>query len=155
MNQISPLQLREYFIESLHLDANPDYHAVAGTTYESKLGVDFDFKRNEDAPIFRVDLDVRINPTDESYARAPYRIRIKTQTILEFDESFPEADIPKLLGPNGLAMAYSIARGILGQATGTALHGKFILPTVNFVELLKAKAKAAGRTKKPSGKRKG
>ena len=67
-------------------------------------------------------------------------MKIKLQTILEFAENYPDDQINELLGPNGLAMAYSIARGIVGQATGTSLHGKFILPTVNFIELLKAKA---------------
>jgi hypothetical protein len=45
-------------------------------------------------------------------------------------------------------MAYALARGIVGQATGTSLHCKFLLPTVNFIELLKAKSKAVGKPKK-------
>ena len=149
MKTISPLQLRDYFIESLHVDANPNFKAGAGNFYESKLGVDFDFKKREDGPMFRVDLDVRVNPTEESYSKGPYRIQIKTQTLLEFDPSFPKADIPRLLGPNGLAMAYAIARGIVGQATGTSLHGKFLLPTVNFIELLKAKSQSITAKKPP------
>lgn len=151
MNPISALQLRDYLIESLHVDANPNFKGKDGVVYPSDIGIEFDFKKREDGPLFRIDLEIQLNPTEESYAKAPYRIRIKTQTVLEFEPSFPEKDIPRLLGPNGLAMAYSIARGIVGQATGTSLHGKFILPTVNFVELLKAKSQSAA-TKKTRSK---
>ena len=139
MIPISPLQLRDYFVETLHIDTNLDYAAPDANSFESKVGVEFGFKKRGEEPIFRIDLEVKVNPTDESFAQAPYRIEIKTQTVFEFEHSFPENEIPNLLGPNGLAMAYSIVRGIVGQATGSSLHGKFILPTLNFVDLLKTK----------------
>jgi len=138
----SPLQLRDYLIELLQVEANPDFVAAEGTSYEGSVGVEFDFRRQEETKLFRVDLDIVVNPTQEMLVRAPYRIRIKFQTILEFEGEYPEEQIPALLGPNGLAMAYSIARGIVGQTTASSLHGKFILPTVNFMELLKHKAEA-------------
>jgi preprotein translocase subunit SecB len=139
----SPLQLKDYFLEYLQLEANPQFRFGTGGTYQGNVGVEFEFKKQENANIFRVDLDVSVNPTQEMFAQAPYRIKIKLQTILEFEGSYPEDRINELLGPNGLAMAYSIARGIVGQATGTSLHGKFILPTVNFIELLKQKSEEA------------
>lgn len=154
MNPISPLQLRDYFIESLHVDANIGFSPKEGEAYTSDLSVNFDFKKKDEAPVFRIDLDVIVNPTDEGFRRAAYRLRIKTQTFLEFDPSFPESDIPNLLGPNGLAMAYSIVRGIVGQATGTSLHGKFVLPTVNFVELIKAKVQGQSKNEFPTSRKK-
>jgi preprotein translocase subunit SecB len=141
MNPIAPLQLREFLVETLHVDANPQFQAAKSDEYESQLSVDFGFHRAAGKPAFRVDLDVRVNPTESGFKRAPYRIWIKTQTFLEFDVGYPEQDIPKMLGPNGLAMAYGIARGIVGQSTGIAIHGRFMLPTVNFVELLRLKAR--------------
>jgi hypothetical protein len=149
MSPISPLQLRDYFIESLHVDANTDFVAKEGRGFKSKLQIDFDFLKRDDAPTFRIDLDVRVNSTEESFNNAAYGIRIKTQTFLEFDPSTPDSEIKKMIGPNGLAMAYAIARGIVGQATGTSLHGKFLLPTVNFVELIRAKAKSLSRHASP------
>ncbi len=154
MNPISPLQLRDYFIESLHVDANTSFKAEEDKSFESKLLVDFDFLKRDGGSTFRIDLDVKVNPTEESFKNASYRIRIKTQTFLEFDPSFPETDIPKMLGPNGLAMAYSIVRGIVGQATGTSLHGKFMLPTVNFIELIKVKAQSKSKQALPQSSQK-
>lgn len=136
----SPLQLREYSLELLLVEANANFVGGAANSYENQLNVDFDFKRDHGTKNFQVILDVDVNPAKEMFEKATYRIKIKLRTNLEFEGDYPEEQIPNLLGPNGLAMAYSIARGIVGQATGTSLHGKFILPTVNFIEVLKAKA---------------
>ena len=73
------------------------------------MEVNFNFFRKEDEPKFKIELD----------------------------SSYPESDFSRLLIPNGLAMTYSIARGIVGQATCTSLHDKSILPLINFVELMK------------------
>ena len=154
MTRISPLQVRDYFVESFHLDTNLDFKTSGETSGEPELALDFDFKKSENRPIFRVDLEVLVNRTDESFSKAPYRIRIKTQTVLEFISSFPEKDIPRLLGPNGLSMAYGVARGIVGQATGIAPHGKFILPTLNFIEILRDKLAVAEKTKKKTFRKK-
>lgn len=142
MNPIAQLQLRDCLVEILHVDANPDFHPRASGEYESQLAVDFSFHRAEGKPAFRVDLDVQVNSNDGDFQKAPYRIWIKTRTFLEFDRDFPEKKMPQLLGPNGLAMAYGIARGVVAQATGTAMHGKCIIPSVNFVDLLKLKAQS-------------
>jgi len=141
------LQLKDYFIESLHVDANPSFSKDTTTSYPSALNVNFDFRKRDDAPVFRIDLEVNVNPTEETFKEAPYRIRIKTQTFFEYDAAIPKEEVSKLLGPNGLAMAYSIIRGIIGQATGTSLHGKFVLPTVNFIALLEEKARASKLSK--------
>jgi preprotein translocase subunit SecB len=137
---ISPLQLRDYSLLYLHIETNADFHSGEGNVLQNGLGVNFDFKRQEGTKTFRVDLDVVVNYPNEMFLRTPYRIRITLQSIVEFEGDYPEEQIPRLLGPNGLAMTYAIARGIVGQATGASPHGKFILPTVNFVELIKEKS---------------
>ena len=45
-------------------------------------------------------------------------------------------------------MQYGLARGEVAQVTSNGMHGKFILPSVNFVELAKAEAKAKVKKKK-------
>jgi preprotein translocase subunit SecB len=52
-----------------------------------------------------------------------------------------------MIGLNGLSILYGVARGVVAQATANCPHGKFILPSVNFIELMKSKAKES-RTKK-------
>lgn len=141
-NLISPLQLKDYSLIQLHVEANPEFRPPQTGEYKGSFGVNFDFRRQEGSKVFRVDLNIVVNSQKEVFINSPYRIQILLQAVLEFEGDYPEDQIPHLLGPNGLAMTYAIARGIVGQATGTSLHGKFILPTVNFVELLRKKLKS-------------
>ncbi len=154
MNPISPMQLRDYVLLGLHLQANTEFDGSKNKPYEGQIGINFDFKKQELEPVFRIDLQVDINSSEEAFKRAPYRIRIALQAFVEFDKSISEDKISTLLGPNGLAMTYAIARGIVGQATGTSLHGKFLLPTVNFIELLEKKysSQAVVQKKRKKGK---
>jgi len=135
-NILAKLQLRDYALILLNVEANPDFSPEDGDQVSSTMGVNFNFFRKDGEPKFKIELDVNINPLEKDFKKAEYRVHIKLWSFLEFDPSFPESDILKLLIPNGLAMTYSIARGIVGQATGTSLHNKFILPSVNFVELI-------------------
>ena len=138
-NVIAQLQLRDYFLLLLNVEANPAFVRKEGEPIPSNMGVNFNFFRKGKEAKFKIELDVVVNPNDEDFKKSEYRIRIKMESYLEFDFSVSEKDISSLLIPNGLAMTYSIARGIVGQATGTSLHGKFLLPAVNFIELIKQK----------------
>lgn len=140
MNPISQLQLRDYVLLNLLIEANPNFKPSENKGQEGDIGFKFNFKKNNEEPIFLVDMEIVLNQKEEMFKQQPYRIRVRLQAFLEFDKTFPEKDIPNLLGPNGLAMTYSIARGIVGQATGTSLHGKYILPTMNFIEVLKSQS---------------
>ncbi|MBP6671685.1 MAG: protein-export chaperone SecB [Bacteroidetes bacterium] len=138
-NLIAQLQLRDYSILFLSVEANQNIVTNVGDQVSSSLEIDFDLYRKDREPNFKLLLDVNVNPREKDFQRAEYRIRIKLQSFLEFAPSLPEHEIPKILVPNGLAMTYSIARGVVGQATGTSLHNKFMLPSVNFIELIKQK----------------
>jgi len=59
-----------------------------------------------------------------------------------------------MIGLNGLVILYGTARGIVAQATANCLHGKFILPSVNFVELVKKKAQSARKPQRKSSQKK-
>ena len=141
MPWISPLQLRDYSLLSLHVEANEAFAFAAKPEYESAVGFDFDLSEHADGRVYRIRLTVFINQHEKIFLRAPYRISITLLGFFEIPVQDSGEELSKaLLMPNGLAMMYSIARGIVGQATGTSLHGKFLLPTVNFVEVLKEKA---------------
>ncbi len=146
-NVMAQLQLRDYFLLLLNVEANPNFTPEAGKPASSNMGINFKFFRKENESKFKIELDVIVNPKDEHFRKSEYRIHIKMESFLEFDSLFPEKEIPNLLVPNGLAMTYSIARGIVGQATGTSLHGKFLLPSVNFIELIKEKFNSEQRKK--------
>ena len=140
MSWFSPLQLREYSLLALHVQANEAYAGTPDNAFESAVGFDFDMREHVDKNYYRLRMTVYINQDERSYSRAPYRIAITLQGIFEAGEKGKnEEETKMLLWSNGLAILYSVARGIVGQATGTSLHGKFVLPTVNFFEVLKDK----------------
>ncbi len=145
---LSPMQLKDFVVQLLHVEANPKFAPQKRDHLEDKLECSFGMMERKDPRLYRINLDVSINGKDEDFAKRAYRIHVVVYAIYEFDLKMPKEDIDKLLGPNGLAMAYSIARGVVANATGTSLHGKYILPTVNFVELLKEKASRQGKKEK-------
>ncbi len=145
------MQLKDFVVQLLHVEANPEFHPHRGSPTKDDLSVNFEMKQRKDGAQFRIDLDVRLNDSEARYKKCAYRIHIRIYGLFEFDRNTPKEDVDKLLGPNGLAMAYSVARGIVAEATGTSLHGKIMLPTVNFIELLKRKAESA-KGKRAAGK---
>ena len=147
---MSQMQLRDYALLLLNVEANPKFNPEKNQHSESSMGINFNFfkKEKEDEKAFRIELDVVVNTDEKIFRNSPYRIRIKLQSFIEFDKNIEEKNIAPLLMQNGLAMTYSIARGIVGQATGTSLHNKFLLPTVNFVELIKNKIENEKKKKK-------
>ena len=72
----------------------------------------------------------------------PYQIAFKISGFFSFPPDTEEETIQKMVGLNALAVLYGIARGVVAQVTANGPHGKFILPTVNFVEMLKKKVGA-------------
>lgn len=140
MRPIAQVQLRDYFVDYIETEVNPAFDE-ASENYEGSIAVDFDFKRSDDEKHFMVLMRIAANNDEASFKASPYRAVIRLRAFFEFEENFPEKEIPNLLGPNGLAMTYSVARGIVGQITGNGQHGKLVLPSVNFIELLKEKSK--------------
>jgi preprotein translocase subunit SecB len=138
----------------LNVEANPMFVRKEGEPIPSNMGVNFNFFRKGKEAKFKIVLDVVVNSNDSDFKKSEYRIRIKMESYLEFDSSVSEKDISSLLVPNGLAMTYSIARGIVGQATGTSLHGKFLLPAVNFIELIKQNIEAKKKKTKTTKNKK-
>ena len=84
-NLISPLQLKDYSLVQLQVEANPDFRPQQTGEYKGSIAINFYFKRQEGAKVFRIDLDVVINSQKEIFANSPYRIQILLQAVLEFE----------------------------------------------------------------------
>ena len=120
------MQLRDYVLLGLHLQANTEFDGSKNKPYEGQIGINFDFKKQELEPVFGIDLQVDINSSEEAFSNEHHGIRIALQAFVEFDKSISEDKISTLLGPNGLADdSPAIARGIVGRATGASLHENF------------------------------
>lgn len=133
------LDIEEYFVEEIRVKASPDYSG--GSDHEGTVSVSFNINRKGTEPFFMIPMVINVNKTKKAFETAPYQIVLKITGFFSFKEGTDEETIKKMISLNAPAMLYSIARGIVSQATAQSIHGKFILPTVNFVELLKKKRK--------------
>ncbi|CAH2031686.1 protein-export chaperone SecB [Trichlorobacter ammonificans] len=121
----------------------------AGSATSGALNIDFDIKRSGDDPLdFMVTLVVDVNHDDKAFERGDYRIHVKLSGFFSFTEGTDEAMINAMIAQNGLSMLYGVARGTVADATATSWHGKFVLPGVNFIEVIKQKAEAGKKRKK-------
>lgn len=140
------LNLVEYFVDELSLVANKEM--VPGENLPVELDVDFDISRNSANPCeFYVSLMVNLNQSEKAFRGNCYKVSLKLSGFFRFDEVVNEENISAMISHNGLAMLYGIARATIAQATATSWHGKYLIPGVNFVELIKQKAEAASQAK--------
>jgi preprotein translocase subunit SecB len=138
MNVRSPLQPKQYALKYLSLEENPTFRK---TSKDVKMLVSFPVRprlfqrpRSRD---FLLRLEIRVNESAKAFKLAPYRATLRLDTYFEVDPGLPPDKMKQMLWYNGLSIAYGIARGIIGQATAQGSHAKFVLPAVNFVEILK------------------
>jgi len=144
---LAQLNLNDYFIDEFAFAANREHEA--GGASSGTHGVDFDIKRSGDTPLdFMITLTVDVNPRDEEFERGEYRIHLKLSGFFSFTEDVSEEMINAMIAHNGLSILYGVARGTVADATATSWHGKFVLPAVNFIELIKQKAEAAQKGQK-------
>ena len=145
---LAQLNLDEYFLGDISVKTNPEFEKRDQTLGE--IGISFDIKRKDMERHFMITMAISLNHAKKTFSKAPYQILLSITGFFSFSEGTDEETIHKLIGLNGLSILYGAARGAVAQVTANCRYGKFILPSVNFVELLKLKAKKS-RTKKKRG----
>jgi preprotein translocase subunit SecB len=146
------LNIDNYFVEDISIRTNPGYKKAKAE--QGALEISFDIKRKGTEPRFMVLMQVDVNKSKKSFSGAAYQISLKIIGFFSFVEGTAEETMNKMIGLNGLTILYGVSRGIVAQATANCPHGKFILPSVNFVELLKKKAQATERQARAQTKKK-
>lgn len=146
----SLLNIDDYFVEEIIVKANPNYKT---NDKKSDLKISFGLKRNGKKPMFMLPMKIEVNRSKESFSKSPYYILLEIVGFFSFPKGTDEETMKKMMGLNALVMQYGLARGEVAQVTSNGMHGKFILPSVNFVELAKAEAKAKVKKKKSLNKR--
>ena len=134
------LDITEYHVDNVEIRANPDYKEC--DVASGNIKVDFDIKQNNDNPLlFMITLFIELNNSKKALSSAEYKIKFDITGYFSFSEGTPEETVDKMIAPSGLSILYGVARGVLAQITGNFKHGKFILPTLNFIEIIKDKFK--------------
>lgn len=145
------LNLDDYYIDEFSFVVNRDH--VSKEVLCGTIDLDFDINRNSDRPLdFMIYLRVDINSSEEDFQRCEYRIHLALTGFFSFEEGTTEDTIKKMIAPNGLSMLYGVARGMVANATAMSWHGKFVIPSLNLIEIIKRKGEAASKKEKPARK---
>lgn len=149
------IQLNRYQIESVSVSPNdqfvPDLKSLTGDIATTiSISPHKDDKRR-----FRLALHVKIQRSPGKEARFfPYEIDIKGRGYFTFEREYSPNDMEHVLRLNGASILYGLMRGQIAQITAQSVHGQFLLPTLNFVEMEAqsscAEARMPNRASKPS-----
>lgn len=138
------LNFDQYIVDDLSVRTNgfklPKGRGKSVETW-GEVKIQFDIKQNKgNDTAYMIPLTIEVNESQGHSAASPYYIFLAIRGFFSFNKREDPETTAKMISLNGLSMLYGVARGIVGQATASCPHGRFILPSVNFIELLKRKA---------------
>ena len=134
----SLLNIYEYYVDNIDVRVNYGYKESELKT--GHINVDFDIKQNKERPLdFMISMLIELNKSDAAFASGEYRILLNVSGYFSFLEGTSEETVHKMIAPSGLSILYGIARGVVAQVTGNCKYGKYILPSLNFIEIIKKK----------------
>ena len=134
------LQLDRFALEELVIEVESDLKESSQTTASYNTNIDVDVQKHNEKMVFRVYLRVEIKPERIPGPGEIRRVVIGCVGYFSFAQEPTDEYIRQVTPLNQLAMLYGMARGIVASATGSTSGGTFVLPSVNFVEVLKSKA---------------
>lgn len=141
---ISSLQLNNYFVEELSVRGNPAFEPVGADRNPGQLSCSVDMAKGieEDDGNYRIGITVAVRPAASRPSLDPYEISLRVVGFFSFlpAPDMKSEDKDRMATLNGSSILYGLARGLVAQTTGVGEFGKYFLPGVNFVELLKNKA---------------
>lgn len=136
----SHMQYKNYAVENISVESNLVSNK-SQKNHVDELDIDFNILKEDNDQSFLIVLFINVNKSAKSFEFSSYRISLKLLSVFTFSPDTAKEEIHKLLAPNGLAMSYSTSRGIIGELTANSVNGKYILPSVNFIELIKKKSR--------------
>ena len=156
----APLQLIDYFITALHLEANPAFDrnnenqiAITLDTLHVDHQVVQDGVTDENGSEWLVKMRIK-QDLSEGETNIPYRFDLELQGRVLAFPVFKEDRLKEVVSANAPAMLFGAAREIIRAATGRGPFPPVIIPSTNFLDS-KPKAKKAAKkvSKKKSTKK--
>ncbi len=139
--ELAPLQLSDYFVHSIHVDAMPDYDVnkpadldIEALTVEKKCTPqDSDGGR-------RYGIDLVIKQTEIEGKNLPYTYELRMFGLIDvIPDNLDEERMQRLVEINGPSMLFGAAREILRAATGRGPYGPLLIPSTTFYKPSKTK----------------
>lgn len=146
------LQLDNYFVEELSFILSPKLGKVKGKPPKG-TSVEFEIRRKDKEPRFLVSMFIKLSNVGSSGKNA-YDITLKIHGFFSFKPGVDKETMGRMITFNGLAILYGVARGVVAQMTANGPQGKYILPAVDFVSLIKSRFEKPKKKKIGKGKKK-
>lgn len=145
----APLRLDEFFIESFTIYAPVAAVQQGQEADDPELGVDVGaILRVPDDLRFLVPLTVALKWPGVGGARKPPSLRLQMAGFFSLESGTDEHQALHLISLNAPSILYGIARGIIVQSLALTAIDKYILPSVNFIEVMRQR-EAQGAMKDP------
>jgi len=129
-------RLDHYQIESVAVILNESYDAKLSTHTGDVSATIKIVPHKEVATKYLLSLEFFVRPKkDHEKAFFPYNIVIKGRAFFTFKDNCPKDQASHALRLNGASILYGLLRAQVAQITAQSVHGQFLLPTMNFVEM--------------------
>lgn len=132
---LSPLQLKNLSFKTVCLEVDPDGTFEAAPRFNQNLS--FAVLDNQ-RRFYRLNLELDFDGAPEK--PFAYSGRFSVIGIFEVSADFPEDRLVELVRVNGGGLLYGAIRDMILTISSRSLKGGFLLPTLNFQEVLKAAA---------------
>jgi preprotein translocase subunit SecB len=139
--ELAPLQLSDYFVHSIHVDAMPDYDVNKPADLDSEaLTVEKACTLQDGAAGRRYGIDLVIKQTEIEGKNLPYTYELRMFGLIDvLPENLDEERMQRLVDINGPSMLFGAAREIIRAATGRGPYGPVLIPSTTFYIPSKAK----------------
>jgi preprotein translocase subunit SecB len=144
----SPLRIKNYFVTSLSVEANPAEDGAKSPLEDGVVTVTrvetaqhAENKRN-----WKVALQVNCTPTEKNVCA--YEAAVELVGFFEIDKELSEDRIGDVVAANAPAVLYSAAREIILLITGRGPFPPFALPSATFIDETPSSKKRAEESKK-------
>lgn len=134
-------RLDHYQIESVAVAQNETFDASI-STHTGDISASINIApHKKDATKYRLVLEIQVKPaTKQEKEFFPYFVAVRGRAFFSFKDPCPPEQADRTLRLNGASILYGLLRAQVAQITAQSVHGQFLLPTMNFVELAKEQA---------------
>ena len=132
------IQLNHYVIDGISVMPNPKYvESVAKRAGNVSAAIRIS-PHKEDEKKYKLTLEIQVKPVPRKEKEFfPYMVAIGGTAFFTFENPCPREEADKALRLNGASILYGLLRAQVAQVTAQSVHGQFLLPTLNFVEMSK------------------
>jgi len=149
--KLAPLQLTDYFVLSIHVEALADHDPGKEQDLDvANLQVTENcVPAGEDKPHrFLIDLIIKQEALEGK--NLPYSYELHMIGFIEVSPNLPEDRVQRAVETNGPSMLFGAAREILRAATGRGPYGPLLIPSTTFFK--QADVPASEATAQPATK---